>query len=216
MTNDKKRTRKSMANIRREEYMRGRDEVLRHLEEHLHFADKECGAMVMRVTSDPVYNNPVYWVRRLIERLLAERQQHKTTIQSLGEELARYQAADVRRRETVNTFTTALAGLFAQAMEPLTSAPKNETITLVGTGPNKISVIMAVREITGLGLKEAKDLVEAVAMMPQTITRRECQAMVELDEARIVAQLRHPHVEGVDWQQWALSKLVAVGAEVRL
>lgn len=35
------------------------------------------------------------------------------------------------------------------------------TIILAKTGDNKINVIKAVREITGLGLKEAKDLVEA-------------------------------------------------------
>jgi len=35
------------------------------------------------------------------------------------------------------------------------------TVTLTEVGPNKINVIKAVRELTGLGLKEAKDLVEA-------------------------------------------------------
>ncbi len=35
------------------------------------------------------------------------------------------------------------------------------TVTLNEVGPNKINVIKAVRELTGLGLKEAKDLVEA-------------------------------------------------------
>jgi large subunit ribosomal protein L7/L12 len=35
------------------------------------------------------------------------------------------------------------------------------TVTLAEVGPNKINVIKAVRELTGLGLKEAKDLVEA-------------------------------------------------------
>jgi large subunit ribosomal protein L7/L12 len=35
------------------------------------------------------------------------------------------------------------------------------TVTLAEIGPNKINVIKAVRELTGLGLKEAKDLVEA-------------------------------------------------------
>jgi large subunit ribosomal protein L7/L12 len=34
------------------------------------------------------------------------------------------------------------------------------TVQLVETGANKVSVIKAVREITGLGLKEAKDLVD--------------------------------------------------------
>ena len=35
------------------------------------------------------------------------------------------------------------------------------TTTLTEVGPNKINVIKAVRELTGLGLKEAKDVVEA-------------------------------------------------------
>ena len=35
------------------------------------------------------------------------------------------------------------------------------TVNLLEAGANKVSVIKAVREITGLGLKEAKDLVEA-------------------------------------------------------
>jgi large subunit ribosomal protein L7/L12 len=34
------------------------------------------------------------------------------------------------------------------------------TVVLTATGPNKINVIKAVREVTSLGLKEAKDLVD--------------------------------------------------------
>ncbi len=34
------------------------------------------------------------------------------------------------------------------------------TVVLAGAGDNKINVIKVVRELTGLGLKEAKDLVE--------------------------------------------------------
>jgi large subunit ribosomal protein L7/L12 len=35
------------------------------------------------------------------------------------------------------------------------------TVELVEAGPNKINVIKVVREATGLGLKEAKDIVDA-------------------------------------------------------
>jgi large subunit ribosomal protein L7/L12 len=35
------------------------------------------------------------------------------------------------------------------------------TVTLTEIGPNKINVIKVVREVTSLGLKEAKDLVES-------------------------------------------------------
>ena len=45
-----------------------------------------------------------------------------------------------------------------------TAAPVEEktefTVVLTGVGANKINVIKAVREVTSLGLKEAKDLVD--------------------------------------------------------
>lgn len=50
------------------------------------------------------------------------------------------------------------------------AAPEEEktefTVVMSSFGENKVGVIKAVREITGLGLKEAKDLVEGV---PSTI-----------------------------------------------
>ena len=53
------------------------------------------------------------------------------------------------------------------------------TVTLTGFGENKVNVIKAVREVTTLGLKEAKDLVEAA---PQTI--REGVSKDEADEVK--------------------------------
>lgn len=38
-------------------------------------------------------------------------------------------------------------------------------VELTETGPNKVKVIKVVREVTGLGLKEAKDLVDAAPKM---------------------------------------------------
>jgi large subunit ribosomal protein L7/L12 len=48
--------------------------------------------------------------------------------------------------------------------EAAAAAPEEQTeftATLTEIGPNKIPVIKVVRELTGLGLKEAKDLVDA-------------------------------------------------------
>ncbi|ANA33171.1 50S ribosomal protein L7/L12 [Ralstonia mannitolilytica] len=50
----------------------------------------------------------------------------------------------------------AAAGAGAAAAEEQTEF----TVTLKSAGANKVGVIKAVREITGLGLKEAKDLVD--------------------------------------------------------
>jgi large subunit ribosomal protein L7/L12 len=51
----------------------------------------------------------------------------------------------------------------AEAAEPAAAAEEKTEFTLVlkEVGSNKISVIKAVREITSLGLKESKDLVES-------------------------------------------------------
>ena len=49
----------------------------------------------------------------------------------------------------------------AAAAAPAAEAQTEFTIVLKAAGANKISVIKEVRAITGLGLKEAKDLVEA-------------------------------------------------------
>ncbi|MFW2177592.1 MULTISPECIES: 50S ribosomal protein L7/L12 [unclassified Moraxella] len=53
------------------------------------------------------------------------------------------------------------------------------TVMLTGAGDKKVAVIKAVREITGLGLKEAKDLVEGA---PQPI--KEGANKVEAEELK--------------------------------
>jgi len=58
------------------------------------------------------------------------------------------------------------AAAAVQAAAPVAAAAPVEektefTVVLVKAGDNKINVIKAVREVTSLGLKEAKDLVEA-------------------------------------------------------
>jgi large subunit ribosomal protein L7/L12 len=48
----------------------------------------------------------------------------------------------------------------AAAAAPVVEEKTEFTVILTGAGPNKINVIKAVREVTSLGLKEAKDLVD--------------------------------------------------------
>ena len=62
---------------------------------------------------------------------------------------------------------TAAAPMAMAAAAPGAAAPAAEeqtefTVTMTGFGANKVGVIKVIREITGLGLKEAKDLVEGV------------------------------------------------------
>ncbi len=55
----------------------------------------------------------------------------------------------------------AVGGAAPAAGGPAAEAQTEFTVVLAGAGTNKINVIKVVRELTGLGLKEAKDLVEA-------------------------------------------------------
>ena len=59
------------------------------------------------------------------------------------------------------------------------------TVVLTDFGANKINVIKAVRELTNLGLKEAKDLVEAAPKpIKESVTKDEAMAAkAKLEEA---------------------------------
>jgi large subunit ribosomal protein L7/L12 len=56
----------------------------------------------------------------------------------------------------------AAAGAAGGAAAPAVEEKTEFDVILTGFGTNKIQVIKVVRELTGLGLKEAKDLVEGV------------------------------------------------------
>ncbi|HVX30956.1 MAG TPA: 50S ribosomal protein L7/L12 [Nitrolancea sp.] len=57
-------------------------------------------------------------------------------------------------------------------------------VVLTEVGPNKIQVIKAVRELTSLGLKEAKDVVEAAPKaIKEGVNKDEAQAAKEKLEA---------------------------------
>jgi large subunit ribosomal protein L7/L12 len=59
------------------------------------------------------------------------------------------------------------------------------TVTLSEIGPNKINVIKAVRELTNLGLREAKDLVESAPVaVRESISKDEAdESKAKLEEA---------------------------------
>ncbi len=65
-------------------------------------------------------------------------------------------------------------------------------VVLTDAGANKVSVIKAVREITGLGLKEAKDLVDgAPKNVKEAIAKADAEAAVKkLVEAGAKAELK--------------------------
>ena len=63
---------------------------------------------------------------------------------------------------------------------------------LSGIGENKVNVIKAVREITGLGLKEAKDIVDAAPkVVKEALDKASAdEALKKLTEAGATAELK--------------------------
>ena len=76
----------------------------------------------------------------------------------------------------------------ASPAEAAAAAPEEEqfefNVVLQDVGPNKINVIKAVREVTTLGLREAKELVEnSPTRLKEAIARDEANKVKELLEA---------------------------------
>jgi len=66
------------------------------------------------------------------------------------------------------------------------------TVMLNNAGPNKVNVIKAVREVTGLGLKEAKDLVDgAPKPVKEAVPKADAEAILKkLTEAGATAEIK--------------------------
>ncbi|MGC8971254.1 MAG: 50S ribosomal protein L7/L12 [bacterium] len=87
------------------------------------------------------------------------------------------------------------------AMAPVAAAPVAEEkpqeqtefdVILTSAGDKKIQVIKVVRELTGLGLKEAKDLVDsAPKAIKEKISREEAeQIKAKLEEAGAIVEIK--------------------------
>lgn len=105
------------------------------------------------------------------------------------------EAADLVKKLEEKWGVSAAAAVAVAAGPAAAAAPAEEktefTVVLAKAGDKKIDVIKVIREITGLGLKEAKDLVEGA---PKTV-----KESVSKDEANKIKE-----------------KLTAAGAAVEL
>jgi len=78
----------------------------------------------------------------------------------------------------------------AEAAAPVEEQSEFE-VTIKEIGPNKINVIKAVREVTSLGLREAKELVEsAPAQVKEAVAREEAnEVKSKLEDAGAVVEI---------------------------
>ncbi len=86
----------------------------------------------------------------------------------------------------------AAVGGAAAAAAPVAEEQTEFTVTMTSFGANKVGVIKVIREITGLGLKEAKDLVEGVpSQVKESIPKADADAIKKkLEDAGAAAEVK--------------------------
>ena len=102
--------------------------------------------------------------------------------------------------EMEEKFGVTAAAPMAVAAAPVAGAGSEEAaeeqtefeVILTAMGDNKIAVIKAVRTISGLGLKEAKDLVEAAPKtLKESVSKEEAEEMKkQLEESGASVELK--------------------------
>ena len=92
----------------------------------------------------------------------------------------------------VSAAPVAVAGAAAGAAAPAAEEKTEFDVVLKSFGGNKLGVIKAVREITGLGLKEAKELVEgAPKTLKEGVSKADAEAIQkQLSEAGAEVEIK--------------------------
>ena len=110
-------------------------------------------------------------------------------LQKLVDELSTLtvmEAAELSKK-LEETWGVSAAAAVAVAAGPVAAAAEEKSefdVVLASAGGNKIAVIKEVREITGLGLKDAKDLVDGA---PKTVKEGAPKAQAEEMKAKLEA-----------------------------
>lgn len=97
--------------------------------------------------------------------------------------------------EKFNVTAASFAMPAAAAAAPAAAAAEEKTefnVVMTGFGDKKVEVIKAIRTITGLGLKEAKDLVEAApAAVKEGVSKADADSIKkQLEEAGATVEIK--------------------------
>jgi large subunit ribosomal protein L7/L12 len=102
---------------------------------------------------------------------------------------------DMEEKFGVSAAATAVAAAAPAAGGAAAAVAEEQTeftVTLVAFGENKVNTIKAVREVTGLGLKEAKDLVDgAPKAVKEAVSKAEAETIKKkLEEAGAKVEIK--------------------------
>ena len=94
-------------------------------------------------------------------------------------------------KEEFGVDPTSVAVAAPVAAAEVEEGPKTKTVVLKNAGAAKINVIKLIREITGLGLKEAKDIADAGGNVKENIPADEANELkAKLEEAGAEVELK--------------------------
>ena len=94
-------------------------------------------------------------------------------------------------KEEFGVDPSAVAVAASAAPAEVEEGPCKATVVLVNAGAAKINVIKVIREITGLGLKEAKDIADAGGNIKENVSMDEANELkAKLEEAGATVELK--------------------------
>ena len=117
-------------------------------------------------------------------------------IQKLVEELSKLTVLEAVElsKALEETWGVSATAAVAVAAGPVAAAAEEKTefnVVLAEVGANKLAVIKAVKEATGLGLVEAKNLVEKGGVIKENLPKEEAEAMVaKIKEAGATVEIK--------------------------
>ena len=93
-------------------------------------------------------------------------------------------------KEEFGVDPTAVA-VAAPAEAAVEEGPSTVNLELTAAGPNKLAIIKLVREITGLGLKEAKDIADNTGVVKENVDAKEAEELkAKFEEAGASVELK--------------------------
>ena len=94
-------------------------------------------------------------------------------------------------KEEFGVDPSAVAVAAAPAAGAVEEGPSTVNVVLASAGANKIAVIKLVRDITGLGLKEAKDLADNGGAVKENVAKEEAEELkAKFEEAGATIELQ--------------------------
>ena len=91
----------------------------------------------------------------------------------------------------VDPSAVAVAAAPAAGAAAADAAPSTVTVSIAEAGAAKVAVIKVVKDITGLGLKEAKDIVDANGVVKENIPTAEADEIkAKLEEAGATVEVK--------------------------